>query len=127
MTREEEIKLVEWLDFRARNNIPIDVDILRNQATKFVKNKDFKACEDWAQGFIQQWNIDKGTPQVQDICRARSKTEGAVRSHFDMLGKAKDIIYERNGWDPNYPLPDGAIGNGDEKPVVTRMHVILHA
>ena len=123
VTEEEEKKLVGWLDWRSRNNMAVDVDVLRNEAKKAVKHKDFKASETWARGVIDRWNIDKGTPQVQDICRARSKTEGAVRAHFDIIHEARNFCYEKNGWDLADPEPAGFIGNGDEKGVVTREHV----
>ena len=60
---------------------------------------------------------------MQDVCRARSKTEGAVRAHFDNVHNAVAWAVRENRWNPDEDLPDGFFGNGDEKPVVTRQHV----
>ncbi len=48
VTPEEEVRLLEWCDWRARNNLAIDVDVLHNKAKKYVKHPDFKGCEEWA-------------------------------------------------------------------------------
>ena len=64
LSQKQEKELIEWLDWRDMNQMPVDERVLRSEAKKFVNDPRFKASRSWAYTFLRKWNIDKSTPEV---------------------------------------------------------------